>query len=110
MIYVVYLLLLEKNKYYVGMTPHWRLEIREEEHFSGHGSKWTRRYPPIKLLDVWEFPDKESAHKFEIAKTEEYLHNHGIDSTRGGLCNYGTEGGYTFWVRPHLQHLVPPTT
>jgi predicted GIY-YIG superfamily endonuclease len=107
MIYVVYLLLLKNNKYYVGMTPYWRLEIREKEHFAGRGSKWTRRYPPIELLEVWEFPNKDTAHKFEIKKTEEYLHLHGIDSCRGGVCNYGREGGYNYWVRPHLRYLIP---
>lgn len=105
--YVVYLLLLQNSKYYVGMTKKWRLAMREEEHREGRGSKWTRRYRPIKLLEVWEFEDKKLAHEFEIQKTEEYLHLHGIDSTRGGLCNYGQEGGYNFWVRKHLRHLIP---
>ena len=107
MIYVVYLLRLQMNKYYVGMTKKWRVDIREQEHMQGRGSKWTRRYSPIEMLEVWEFQTKEEAHAFEIMKTEEYLNLHGIDSTRGGLCNYGQEGGYSFWVRPHLRHLIP---
>ena len=107
MIYVVYLLQLIQNKYYVGVTPKHRLEVREKEHQQGGGSKWTTRYPPIQLIDTWEFPTKKQAERFENEKTEEYLHLYGIDSTRGGKCNYGQEGNYHFWVRPHLQHLIP---
>ena len=107
MIYVVYVLRLVQDKYYVGMTKKWRLDIREEEHFSGRGSKWTRRFPPIELIQFWEFQDKESAHIFECLKTEEYLNEFGIDSCRGGVCNYGNVGGYHMWVRPHLRHLIP---
>ena len=105
--YTVYLLRLQKQKYYVGMTPSWRLAIREQEHKDGWGAKWTSRFPPIELLESWEFDTREEAHVFEIQKTEEFLHRHGIDSTRGGLCNYGKEGGYEFWVRRHLRHLIP---
>ena len=57
--YAVYVLRLVQDKYYVGMTPRWRLDTREEEHMSGHGSKWTRRFPPLGLIKVWFFPDKK---------------------------------------------------
>lgn len=105
--YAVYLLKLEQDKLYVGMTPAWRVQIREQEHRDGWGSKWTSRYPPVELLETWFFDSKAEAHAFEIQKTEELLHLHGIDSTRGGLCNYGKEGGYHLWVRRHLRHLIP---
>ena len=98
---------LQDEKFYIGMTPSWRLSRREREHRDGSGSLWTRRYPPLQTLETWEFDSKAEAHKFEISKTEEYLHKYGIDSTRGGLCNYGREGGYQYWVRPHLKHLIP---
>ena len=105
--YTVYLLRLEMRKFYVGLTPTWRLSIREQEHRDGTGSKWTNRFPPLELLKTWVFETKKEAEAFEISKTEEYLHLHGIDSTRGGVCNYGQEGGYHFWVRRHLRHLIP---
>lgn len=105
--YTVYVLRLQKGKFYVGLTPSWRLSLRESEHTHGVGAKWTTRYPPIELMDTWEFNTKREGGLFEIKKTEEYLHLHGIDSTRGGLCNYGKEGGYKYWVRRHLRHLIP---
>jgi len=89
------------------MTKKWRLGIREKEHMEGRGSKWTKRFPPIKLLEVWNFLYKKDAHEFEIQKTEELLRSYGIDSTRGGLCNYGQEGGYNLWIRAHLKDLIP---
>jgi len=107
MMYTVYLMRLEQQKYYVGCTPSWRLFLREREHKQGGGARWTTRYKPIEILETWEFSTKAEAEIFEIEKTEEYLHLHGIDSTRGGLCNYGKEGGYRYWVRPHLKHLIP---
>ena len=108
MLYTVYLMRLQNEKFYVGLTPSWRLKLREAEHARGSGAKWTGRYPPIEIIETWEFENKQEAELFEIQKTEEYLHLHGIDSTRGGLCNYGKEGGYKYWVRPHLRHLIPP--
>ena len=105
--FTVYLLELAKKKKYVGLTPTWRLKQREAEHYEGVGAKWTKRFPPKKLVQTWVFPTKKEASAFEILKTEELLHLHGIDSTRGGVCNYGQEGGYAFWVRPPLAHLIP---
>ena len=97
----------EQEKYYCGSTPRWRLQVREDEHRNGVGSKWTARFPPIKIIQVWEFDSKQEARSFEDKKTEEMLNTHGIDSCRGGLCNYGNVGGYRWWVRPHLRHLIP---
>ena len=43
----------------------------------------------------------------QMTKFEEFLVKYGIDSTRGGLQNYGKPGGYRWWCRGHLRHLVP---
>lgn len=46
----IYILLLENNKYYVGKTnnPLFRLE----SHFYSKGSTWTKKYKPLKLLEL----------------------------------------------------------
>ena len=49
MIYI-YILQLEQNKYYVGKTgnPQFRLN----NHITGSGSAWTKKYKPIKLIKL----------------------------------------------------------
>ena len=101
---------LVEGKFYVGSTPLWRKETRLAEHRRGCGAKWTTRYPPVlddPIIETWVFSDRKAAEAFENEKCEEMLELYGIDSTRGGLQNYGQEGGYRWWVRLHLRHLVP---
>ena len=108
--FIVYTLRLVDGKFYVGSTPLWRKAIRLDEHMSGFGAKWTSRYPPLldnPLIETWEFNSRKEAETFENQKCEEMLEMYGIDSTRGGLQNYGREGNYRWWVRKHLRHLVP---
>ena len=46
----IYILQLEKGKYYVGKTnnPQFRLE----SHFNSNGSEWTKMYKPKKVLEI----------------------------------------------------------
>ena len=55
MTYTVYLLKLVQDKWYVGTTPKWRKDIRYDEHTQGIGSQWTSRYPPINVVDTWDY-------------------------------------------------------
>ena len=107
--YLVYQLKLVKDKHYFGTTWWERKKERMEEHYEGRGSKWTRRFPPVKdgVVNQWLIHDRKKAYAFENAKCEQFLERHGIDSTRGGLQNYGNTGNYHFWVRKHLRHLCP---
>ena len=109
--FIVYQLQLVCNKTYFGTTPGWRKEERLREHRRGTGALWTRRFPPVPdpVMNSWEgFETREEAYEFENIKTEEWMEIHGINSCRGGLQNYGQEGPpWHFWVRPHLQHLIP---
>ena len=108
--FIVYELKLSGGKRYFGTTPKWRKDTRLAEHHAGTGSMWTQLYPPVKndtVAGTWEVPTREEAYKFENELTEDYLRANGIDSARGGLCNFREPGSYKFWVRKHLRYLVP---
>lgn len=77
MVYV-YTLLLEQNKYYVGKTDNPRFRI--ESHFDASGSAWTKKYPPLKLLEL--IPDCD--HFDEDKYTKIYMNKYGINNVRGG--------------------------
>lgn len=49
----MYILLCSNGKYYTGSTKN--LELRLQQHFSGEGSNFTKKYPPEKLMYYEEF-------------------------------------------------------
>lgn len=75
----VYVLELEKGKYYVGKTKD--IQKRYSEHVSGYNSSaWTRRHKPIRIIEIFE-----NAHCLDEDKiTVEYMMKYGIDNVRGG--------------------------
>ena len=46
----VYVLECEDNKYYVGYTEH--IFLRIEQHFNNKGSIWTKKYKPLRIMDI----------------------------------------------------------
>ena len=78
----IYILQLENNKYYVGKTsnPSFRLG----DHFSNNGSLWTKKYKPIKVLELIPDCDNYDEDKYTI----KYMEKYGINNVRGGsFCN-----------------------
>jgi hypothetical protein len=77
MVYI-YILELENNKYYVGKTtnPGFRLE----QHFNNSGSQWTKKYKPIKILEILSNCDDYDEDKY----TKMYMDKFGINNVRGG--------------------------
>jgi len=74
----IYVLKLEGGRYYVGKTEN--LMRRYQEHLNGEGAAWTRRYPPVSLIN-----SIEGASPFDEDKVvKEYMAAHGIDMVRGG--------------------------
>lgn len=74
----IYVLQLEKGKYYVGKTkdPHFRIK----SHFNSNGSKWTQLYKPLKILEL-----KRNCDDYDEDKvTRQYMDKYGIDNVRGG--------------------------
>ena len=74
----IYILKLEKNKYYVGKTDN--PQIRIDNHFNSNGSSWTRKYKPIEVIDVISDCDEFDEDKY----TKKYMQSYGIDNVRGG--------------------------
>lgn len=72
--YLVYVLKLEQNKYYVGDT--YDFVNRCLQHITGQGSRWTREYPPIKIEQI-------IYNKSEHQVTLDYMNLYGIDNVRG---------------------------
>ena len=74
----LYILELEKGKYYVGKTDN--LEKRFEQHKNGQGSEWTRTYKPIKMLET----RKVTSSHDENNVTKDFMKKYGIENVRGG--------------------------
>ena len=75
---VIYILQLEKGKYYIGKTnnPNFRIE----NHFYGDGSEWTKIYKPVKVIDIIKDCDDYDEDKY----TRIYMDKYGINNVRGG--------------------------
>jgi predicted GIY-YIG superfamily endonuclease len=68
----------EGYKYYIGKTtnPTFRLE----QHFNSAGSAWTKKYNPIRVLEIIPNCDDFDEDKYTI----KYMKQYGIDNVRGG--------------------------
>jgi predicted GIY-YIG superfamily endonuclease len=74
----IYILKLRNNKYYIGKTnnPNFRIN----EHFNIGGSSWTKKYKPIKLINLIKNCDNYDEDKYTI----KYMSKYGINNVRGG--------------------------
>lgn len=75
----IYVLLCEKQRYYIGKTDR-PLHDRMDEHFNRNGSEWTKKYRPIKVVEQILNADDFDEDKY----TKKYMKNYGIDKVRGG--------------------------
>jgi len=74
----IYAIQCENNKWYIGKSSN--CSRRFNEHMSGNGSFWTKKYKPINIIVL-----KESTGMFDEDNTVlEYMINYGIDNVRGG--------------------------
>ena len=74
----VYVLLLKNAHFYVGITDH--LQRRLRQHFSGKGAIWTRRYPPLDVLEL--IPNASIFVETKVML--DYMNKYGKDRVRGG--------------------------
>lgn len=76
---LVYVLNLEKGKFYVGKTTD--LEKRLREHKSGYkSSSWTKKYKPLGVHKIYENCDGFDEDKITV----KYMTKYGIPNVRGG--------------------------
>lgn len=83
--YYLYVLLLEDDHYYVGVTSQLP-ENRFQQHLDGKGSKWTRKHKPISISEVkyLGFITYTQAENKENIETIARMRDIGIDKVRGG--------------------------
>ena len=74
----IYIIKLEKSKYYIGKTRN--IEKRWEEHLTGNGSGWTKKYMPTSLITTIKSTSQFDEDKY----VKEYMAKYGIDNVRGG--------------------------
>ncbi len=74
----IYILQLENNKYYIGKTN--KPDIRIEQHCNDYGSAWTRKYKPIKVIEIIPHCDIFDEDKYTL----KYMEKYGINNVRGG--------------------------
>ena len=77
MVYI-YVLKCQQNKYYVGKTNN--PNVRLESHGTAEGSAWTKKYKPIKVLELIKHCDDYDEDKY----TKIYMDKYGIENVRGG--------------------------
>ena len=75
----IYILKLEKNKYYVGKSDN--LEQRKNAHLNGTACFWTKKYKPISIEKIIPNASPFDEDKYTI----EYMSKYGIDNVRGGI-------------------------
>jgi hypothetical protein len=82
----IYILRLTHNKYYVGKTKNHLTETtRLLSHIRGTGAFWTRKYPPLEVMHIYQ-----DCHDFdELKYTLDMMYKYGIDNVRG--AEYVTE-------------------
>ena len=74
----LYVIACERGKYYIGKTKD--VMKRFEEHKTGHGSAWTKKYKPVKL----EICRALNGDHDENNVTKDYMKKKGIEHVRGG--------------------------
>jgi predicted GIY-YIG superfamily endonuclease len=84
--YWLYVLRLEEDKYYVGVTSK-TPEERFREHLNGiRAAKWTLKYKPVSIYDQKELGlmTYDYAQKYENIVVRRYMKERGYNITRGG--------------------------
>lgn len=74
----IYMLKLIENKYYIGRSQN--VQRRLKQHFNGEGSGWTKKYKPIKLVELIHNCDNFDEDKYTLM----YMSIYGMDNVRGG--------------------------
>lgn len=87
--YWLYVILLEEDKYYVGITAHKDPQTRINEHMNKGGykpAKWVQRYPYKATVSTEDlgYISKSEAESLENIRTLELMKLYGYQNVRGG--------------------------
>lgn len=74
----IYILSCKNNKYYVGKTTN--VFNRIDDHIAGNATAWTKKYPPIDIIELHNDCDPYDEDKYTLQMMNKY----GIDNVRGG--------------------------
>lgn len=88
--YTLYILKLNQEKYYVGVTSK-PVEVRMQEHINRFkAAEWTKIYKPLFILDSKQlgYITYSQAEVTENKVTREYIKKYGIANVRGGDITY----------------------
>lgn len=89
--YWLYVLLLEQDKYYVGITSRKDPQKRIHEHLEGfYTAQWVHKYKAIRALEIINIGNLtlEQAEKLEKQRTLQYMAKYGYQNVRGSVFNY----------------------
>ena len=76
---VIYVLFLEKNKYYIGeIFENSEYPNYPDIHFENNGTSWTKTYKPLYISEYYD-------NKLIDDVILKYIKIHGINNVRGGL-------------------------
>jgi predicted GIY-YIG superfamily endonuclease len=75
---MVYVLELERSKYYIGITMN--LNLRYAQHEQGSGAGWTKLHKPVRIVEVIPHATKELENEIALR----YMDQYGRENVRGG--------------------------
>jgi predicted GIY-YIG superfamily endonuclease len=76
---MIYVLELEDDCFYVGIT--YNLNLRIAQHLSGTGAGWTKMHKPVKIVEVFH---EGCTRQMEDEVTKRYVDIYGAENVRGG--------------------------
>ena len=76
---MIYVLELEDDCFYVGIT--YNLNLRIAQHLSGTGAGWTKMHKPVKIVEVFH---DGCTRQMEDEVTKRYVEIYGAENVRGG--------------------------
>lgn len=89
--YWLYVLELNEDKYYVGLTSQKNPQNRIDQHKNGfYSAKWVKKHGYKKTMQVHDLGliTPEEAAAVENNMTYDMMKQHGIDNVRGGELNF----------------------
>jgi predicted GIY-YIG superfamily endonuclease len=111
--YRLYVLQLENEKYYVGVTAYKNVKVRYQQHLDGIGAKWTALHKPKSIIEVKELGmlKQSDAALLEDELTLYYMEKYGVASVRGGsMCAVDENTVYKYYDMTFLRVNKPKKT